>query len=382
MKFSANRTVLVEALTVTGKVISRGVLPILSSYLFKIQDDKIEITGGGTGMEIFIKSKIEIPPSGLNISIGIPKENLFDLIKDSPSQLIDFEIVENTDLIESLRLKVKTSLGEYMIPIERGEDYPFMNIENPVSFPIPQKELLAGIDKSVFACGDDSLKPEYTGVYMNFIDNSIEFAATNGHMVTTITTPVDTAIVGQKTMLVPQKVITAIQSLPMDELITVMMSDRHARFNLSEDLSVEAILINEKFPDHKAVIPVQHPYHLNIRKTMLSGSVKRVTRFSNKSTNEILLSISNDALSVSSEDLDFGEKAEETLQVKYPSEEIVNIRVSGKYLLSCLNRIYTDDVSISFKGPANALILRDADESTKVNTVDNLILLMPMYKPN
>lgn len=377
MKFSANRSTLVEALTVTGKAINTiNILPILSSYLFKIKNDRVEITGGS--MDIFIKNTIEIPPSELNLAIAIPKNKILDLIKDSPNQLIDFDILQNNDLETDkaiTNLKITTTLGEYLIPIEPGEDYPYMKIENPKHFSITQENLLSGTDRTVFACGNDSLKVELTGVYMKLVADKIEFAGANGSIISCMSFPVETKDTIENAFIVPQKVLTIIQGMPMEEQVEVMVTDRHIKFDLSSDVSVEAMLVDGKYPDHHSFVPTDLPYHLHIRRSMITGSIKRVVRFSDYD-NMVVLEISPNNCKISSKN-DFGDKAEENLTIIHKNGD-VRIGMSGELLLKAFNRMAADNIMISFSGPSNAMVLRDSEDSAVVNTVENMICIGPM----
>jgi len=381
MKFSANRNELLEALTITGKAIGTSIIPILGSYLFKINDDKIEVTGGS--MDLYIKNTIEIPPSGLTVAIGVPKSKLFDLIKDSPNQLIDFEIIKNEDLAPEkivLTLKVTTSIGEYIIPIEPGDDYPFMKIEDPTDFTISQKNLLTAIESTLFACGDDSLKVEITGVNVKLEGTKVEFAATNGFIVSTRTVELGEPSAIKNAFLLPQRVLSVLQSSPSDENIKVRVTKRNVEFRLSDDLTIESMLLDAKFPDHKSVIPTDHVNHLVIRKAQLYGSVKRVSRFSDATTTMISLDITENQCIIST-DNDYGEKAEETFAVDKTKGE-VKISMSGKQLLASLGKITSDNILISFDGPDNVMLFRHTDDLAVISSKENLILIVPMHLKN
>jgi len=331
-------------------------------------------------MDIFINYDIEIPPSGLKLMIGIPQQKLFDLIKDSPNQLIDFEVYENIDLETDkvvTNVKVTTMMGEYVLPIEKGDDYPFMKIENPLDFTLGKTELLSGIERTVFACGDDTLRPQLTGVMVKFNETGVCYTATNTHVISSFTFPIKERVEVLDEFIVPNKAFSVLDGLPMDDTIKVSLSERNIKFQITQEISVESILISERFVDYLAVIPTKQKNHLTIRKSQLLGSVKRVSKFSDLGTSHIAIDLSHNKCKITSNN-NIGERAEENLVVDYTTGEEIRFGISAAYLMKSLGRIPTDNVSISFDSPMRPIILRDKDENTEVNTKENFILVMPM----
>ena len=51
-------------------------------------------------------------------------------------------------------------------------------------------------------------------------------------------------------------------------------------------------LIDARFPDYKVVIPVDNPYKMNVARSDFQNALRRVSVFSNKSTNQVALTIS------------------------------------------------------------------------------------------
>ena len=59
-------------------------------------------------------------------------------------------------------------------------------------------------------------------------------------------------------------------------------------------------LIDARFPDYKVVIPSDNPYRLTVNKNDFQGALRRVSVFSNKSTNQVALSIGGSELAIES----------------------------------------------------------------------------------
>ena len=54
------------------------------------------------------------------------------------------------------------------------------------------------------------------------------------------------------------------------------------------DTELVCRLIDASFPDYKVVIPADNPYKLTVNKNDFQNALRRVSVFSNKSTNQVL----------------------------------------------------------------------------------------------
>lgn len=216
MIFQTTRNELLEALTITGSVVGTSTLvPILSNYLFRISNTKIEITGGS--MDVYIKNVLDIQESGIEACIALPKARIFDLLKDLPNQPLKVEIAglkskSPTIIITSLQ-------GEYVIPIEDGETYPFMEFSKPLKIAISSANLLAGLDRTTHSCSDDQLRPAITGVYLSIKNDCVEYVSTNTNILSTITVPITDGSGVETDLIIPVKVLKILQNMPFDEMV-------------------------------------------------------------------------------------------------------------------------------------------------------------------
>jgi DNA polymerase-3 subunit beta len=381
MKLTINKLELLEALNVTGKAISpNAILPILSSYLFAINDDKIRITGGGS--DLTIHYNLEIAACGFKTEIAIPKSKLLDLISDSPNQPIVFEIAETeiNGKLEPSSVKITTNIGKYVIPVVYGEDYPCLSIEDPINFSVPKESLINGIEATLFACSNDELRPAITGVNFVFEGATMECASTNTHVLSTKTTPLDEPIAERRNMILPKRILNVLVGMPAEKNIGVMVTKKNIRFIMSPAVTVESVLIDEKYVDYRSVIPTQMPGNFTLRKATLLSSVKRVNRFSDLGTSQLVIVVSENNCNISTSN-DFGENADENLEIDFKGDG-VTIGMSGKFLIESLNRIKGNDVNISFGRPNQPFLVREVDDNMDIDGFQNLILIMPMMLNN
>ncbi|MEJ0083451.1 MAG: hypothetical protein WDM78_21435 [Puia sp.] len=71
------------------------------------------------------------------------------------------------------------------------------------------------------------------------------------------------------------------------------------------------------------VIPADNPYKLTVNRSDFQSALRRVSVFSNKSTNQIVLSIHGSELQLAAQDIDFSFEGNERMKCQYSGEDIV-----------------------------------------------------------
>jgi DNA polymerase-3 subunit beta len=137
-------------------------------------------------------------------------------------------------------------------------------------------------------------------------------------------------------------------------------------------------LIDARFPDYKVVIPVDNPYKLTVNKGDFQNALRRVSVFSNKSTNQVALSISGSELQLAAQDVDFSFEGNERMACQYDGEDL-QIAFNAKFLIEMLSAADTSDVNVELSTPTKAGIIRptEMDENE-----DLLMLVMPLMLNN
>jgi DNA polymerase III subunit beta len=137
-------------------------------------------------------------------------------------------------------------------------------------------------------------------------------------------------------------------------------------------------LIDARFPDYKVVIPTDNPYKLTVNKNDFQSALRRVSVFSNKSTNQVALSISGSELQLAAQDVDFSFEGNERMACQYDGEDL-QIAFNAKFLIEMLNTADTDEVVIELSTPTKAGIIKP----TEVNENEELLMLvMPLMLNN
>lgn len=368
MKFIVNTSALLQKLQVViGTVASKPILPILDHFLFDIKDGILTITS--TDLETSMSTSMEVQ-SEQNCIVAVPSRLTMDTLKSLPNQPITFTLDEKTHAIE-----LRSENGRYKLSGQPGEDFPKtpeMDSEN--SFEMNSMTLLSCISKTIFATGNDDLRLNLTGVYVELFKDSANFVATDANRLVRLKRN-DVKPGVQHSFILPKKALNLLKSTLADDESTVQIDyNTNNAFFTFGDVKLICRFVDERYPEYGAVIPDKNPNVLTINRMDFLNSVKRISIFSNKTTHQIRLKISGSELVISAEDIDMANEATERLACQYEGEDI-EIGFNSKLLLDILTNVDASSVRLELSEPSRAgIILPDENEENE----DLLMLVMPM----
>jgi DNA polymerase-3 subunit beta len=131
-----------------------------------------------------------------------------------------------------------------------------------------------------------------------------------------------------------------------------------------------------KYPNYPAVIPVENPNKLQISRSLLLNTIKRVSLFANQSTHQIRFKISGQQLELSAEDIDYSNEAVETISCNYDGEDL-EIGFNSKFMQEMLNNVDTKEVLLKMSQPNRAGLIIPIEDEPQDNE-EILMLVMPV----
>ena len=368
MKFIVNSSTLLKELQKLNGVISTSnTLPILDNFLFEIEDGKIMILA--SDLETTMISEITTESSS-NGQITIPSKILIDTLKTFSNQPLTFLVDEDTKGIE-----ISSETGNYKLAGQDAKEFPKVpELTSSSSFLIPSTVLFNAINKTLFASGNDELRPVMSGVFCELSEESITFVATDAHKLVKHTRSKISSN-SNSSFILPKKPLSLLKNnIDNDSEINVEFNETNVRF-LLDNITLICRLIDGKYPNYDAVIPKDNPNKLVINKDELLNSIKRVSIYASKTTHQIRLKIAGSQLQITSEDLDFANKAEERLTCSYEGEDI-EIGFNSRFVIDMLNNIGSDQICLEMSAPNRAGIILPLDGQEE--NEDTLMLVMPV----
>jgi DNA polymerase-3 subunit beta len=367
MKFSVSSSELLKKLQVaSGAIGSNPVLPILEDFLFVIQENTLTITA--TNLETTIVTSMDVNEE-IAGSVAVPAKILLDTLKALPDQPISFILNVDNNAIE-----LTSAFGKYKLAGEGPGDYPETPLEEDTNSVTLTSDILSkAINKTLFATSNDELRLAMTGVYVQIDFNKIIFVATDAHKLIKYTFGNLNSDLAAS-FIIPKKAMTLIKNaLGGSENVELSYNKTNAFFQFGET-KIICRLIDAKYPDYNAVIPVDNPNEMLIGKKDFQNSLTRIAIYANKTTNQVVLNINDGALTISAQDLDFSNEATEQLPCTYAGDAM-NIGFNAKFLIEMLNVIESDEVKLEMSTPSRAGILLPTEEDDNEQL---LMLVMPV----
>jgi len=175
--------------------------------------------------------------------------------------------------------------------------------------------------------------------------------------------------------IVPKKPLNLLKNvLPdNDDEITISYNNNHL-FVSHDSTQLICRLIDARFPDYKVVIPSDNPYKLVVGRNDFQSALRRVSVFSNKSTNQVALNISGSELQLAAQDVDFSFEGNERMNCQYDGEDL-QIAFNAKFLIEMLSAAESDEVKIELSTPTKAGIIKPTEQN---EGEELLMLVMPL----
>ncbi len=367
MKFIVSSSQLLKHLQqISGVINANTVLPILEDFLFEIEANKLIVVATDLETVMKVHLDIEAKESG---KVCIPSRILLDSLKNISEQPLTFSIDKN------FAIEITSNNGKYKVMGENPDNFPKEPVADvATSFTLPSSVLVNAVNKSLFAVSNDDLRPAMTGVYFELSANGITCVATDAHRLVRFKRT-DISCPKTDSFIVPKKPLNLLKSaLPLNEDDLQISYNSNHLFVKHRGTELVCRLIDARFPDYKVVIPVDNPYKLTLNKNDFQNALRRVSVFSNKSTNQVALTISGSELQMVAQDVDFSFEGNERMTCSYDGEDL-QIAFNAKFLIEMLNAADTEEISIELSTPTKAGIIKPTE--TEENE-DLLMLVMPL----
>lgn len=365
MNFIVSSSQLLKQLQILGGVVNASnTLPILDNFLFELNQDRLTITA--TDLETTMSTSIPVESTSAG-NIAVPARLLLDILKTFPEQPLTFTA-------ENSAIEISANNGKYSLAYLEGEDFPKAVYLKDTSKTVIMGDTLANaINSTLFASGNDDLRPVMSGVFFQFTTEGLTFVATDAHKLVKYTrTDIQASATAE--FIMPKKALQILKGILQgsEEDIQVEYNETNAQFSF-ESTTLSCRLIEGKYPNYEAVIPKENPNVLTIQRSTLLNSLKRVSIFSNKTTHQIRLKIAGAELNISAEDNDFSNKAEERLGCTYQGDDM-QIGFNSRFLIEMLNNMGAEEISLSMSLPNRAGIIAPLDNVAEGEQVTMLVM--------
>ena len=338
--------------------------------MFEVEKGKLTVTA--TDLETVMRVSLEVEAKEAG-KVCIPAKILMESLKNLPDQPLTITIDKNYGI------EITSSSGKYKVMGENPDNFPKEPAaDNTNSFTMQSGALVTAINKTLFAVSNDDLRPAMTGVYFELTKDALQCVATDAHRLVRYKRT-DVSCPKTDSFIVPKKPLNLLRTaLPDNEdEITVSYNANHL-FVEHASTQMSCRLIDARFPDYKVVIPADNPYKMTVDKPDFQQALRRVSIFSNKSTNQVALTIKGSVLQLAARDIDFSFEGNEKMACQYNGQDL-QIAFNARFLIEMLNAADTSEVVMELSTPNKAGIIKptSTDEGEEL-----LMLVMPLMLNN
>ncbi|MCH5319943.1 MAG: DNA polymerase III subunit beta [Paramuribaculum sp.] len=370
MKFNVSSKTLHSFVSSVSKVInSKNALTILNSFLFTLDGDTLTVKA--SDMENSLVGRLTVTEAEGNGAFCMDARRIVELLKEMPDQGITFDIDD-----DNLEVNITYPNGKYNTIAINGMEYPAGQPQeqgDSLTFVCPTEQVMKGIENTLFAVGNDDLRPQMMGILWDVKPDRIIFVATDTRKLVKYTNALSEPGT-EGSFILPFKPASVLKNVfGKEDEIKVTVTTKSVKFE-SESFTLDCSLIKGNFPDYNRVIPANNPYSLTVDRQSLINAIKRVCVFGDGGNGLVKFKTTAETLTLRAQDNSYGTSGTESVPCNYEGNELL-IGFGSPYLLEILGTIDTPDVVIKLADPSRAAVFRPADDEDKSEL---LILLMPM----
>jgi DNA polymerase-3 subunit beta len=197
------------------------------------------------------------------------------------------------------------------------------------------------------------------GLLLDLRENLLRCVATDGHRLALCEAELSEGVKSRKQIIVPRKGILELQRLLEggDRTVELEVGRNHLRIH-REDVTFTSKLIDGRFPDYDAVIPIGADKEVAVDRDALRAALQRAAILSNEKYRGVKLEFSPGQLRIIAHNPE-QEEAQEELEAETQIDDLA-IGFNVTYLLEALSSLREEKVLLLLRDANSSALLREA----------------------
>jgi DNA polymerase-3 subunit beta len=362
MRFSLQREVLLKPLQQVVNVVERRhTLPVLANLLALVKDGKLWLTGTDLEVEMVASTEVDEPKDG---ETTIPARKLFEIIRALP----DGSRVTITQAGE--KVTVQSGRSRFTLAALPANDFPSVDDVDLIErIRVPEAALKELIERTAFAMAQQDVRYYLNGLLLDLRENALRCVATDGHRLALCEAPLSGGgAQTRKQIILPRKGVLELQRLLEggDRELELEVGRNHLRVR-REDVTFTSKLIDGRFPDYEAVIPIGADKEIKVDREMLRAALQRAAILSNEKYRGVKLDVSPGQLRLVAHNPE-QEEAQEEIEVDSKIDGL-SIGFNVTYLLDALSALREETVVIALRDANSSALVREASNDRSRHVV-------------
>ena len=380
MKFIVNSQQLLKQLqSLSGVLTSNNTMPIINCFHFHLEENALTIKTTDLSTTLVARMDVETGRMEKAEEVAIPSKMLLEILKSFDDVPMTFSVDPSSYAIE-----LSSGEGEYHLAGMDAETYPTMpTAEGTSTVVMSCSALVSAINQTYFATSNDEMHQQMSGIFCEMTPDGVTFVATDAHKLVRYRRK-DISSSESTSFILPKKPITIVKNIlaaRKDEGDVTIEYNNTNLFITFDNFYIVCRLVDGRYPNYEAAIPKDNPNKLILDRQSFINTLRRVSIFASEATRQVRLSISADKLDISAEDLEFSNKAHETIPCQYEGSPM-EIGFNAKFLTEMITNLDTEQVLVELSHPSRAGIIFPYGDDTEGKQDDILMLVMPVMLAN
>ena len=360
MRFILPREALLKPLQqVVGVVERRQTLPVLSNLLVSVSGGEVSFTGTDLEVEMVSRTPAENAEDG---EVTIPARKLFDICRALPDGA-KVKVEQNGE-----RVSVSAGRSRFTLSTLPASEFPVIDsIDLVERFSLPEATLKDLIGRTAFAMAHQDVRYYLNGLLLDVRDEVLRCVATDGHRLALAETRLESQISSRRQIIIPRKGVLELQGLfeAGEGQVELELGRNHLRLRRG-GVTFTSKLIDGRFPDYEAVIPIGADKDVRVGREELRSALQRAAILSNEKYRGVKLEVSPNRLRIVAHNPE-QEEAVEELEVNTTVEDL-SVGFNVNYLMDALAALNGEEIVISLRDAQSSCLLRkvDSDETRHV----------------
>lgn len=349
MRFSLQREVFLKPLAQVVNVVERRqTLPVLANLLVHVHDGQLSLTGTDLEVEMVARTAVDDAHDG---ETTIPARKLFEIVRALPDGS-KVTVSQSGD-----KITVQAGRSRFTLASLSANDFPAIDeVQATERIRVPEAALKELIERTAFAMAQQDVRYYLNGLLFDLAEQRLRCVATDGHRLALCEAPLDAPAGTKRQIIVPRKGVQELQRLLEggDRELELELDRSHLRVK-RDDVTFTSKLIDGRFPDYEAVIPIGADREVQVDRELLRAALQRAAILSNEKYRGVRIEVSSGQLKISAHNPE-QEEAQEEIEAQTRVDDLA-VGFNVNYLLDALTALREETV---------LLLLRDANSSALV----------------
>ncbi|WP_293711840.1 MULTISPECIES: DNA polymerase III subunit beta [unclassified Stenotrophomonas] len=360
MRFTLQREAFLKPLAQVVNVVERRqTLPVLANFLVQVQGGQLSLTGTDLEVEMVSRIAVEDAQDG---ETTIPARKLFEIIRALP----DGSRITVSQTGE--KITVQAGRSRFTLATLPANDFPSVDeVEATERVAVAESALKELIERTAFAMAQQDVRYYLNGLLFDLRDKTLRCVATDGHRLALCETELENGT-GKRQIIVPRKGVTELQRLLEggDREVELEVGRSHVRVK-RDDVTFTSKLIDGRFPDYEAVIPIGADREVKVERETLRASLQRAAILSNEKYRGVRVEVTPGQLKISAHNPEQEEAQEEIEADTQVSDLAIGFNVN--YLLDALSALRDEHVVIQLRDSNSSALVREASSEKSRHVV-------------